>query len=141
VIARRRLNATSHCRGPSKNSPTASSCATITGRRLLTFIMRMSRGGDRRRNCSHGMRRGGLRSISPSCRNSWVSCEGLDGRDTLVVAALSLLFFRFRPPSNPHCLMRKVCPDQLLFWRILADYNVLSILGGRAKVEYTIQIV
>jgi hypothetical protein len=60
---------------------------------------------------------------------------------TLVVAALSRLFFQFRPPPNPHCLMRKVCPDQLLSWRILADHNVLSILGGRAKVIDTIQIV
>jgi hypothetical protein len=43
-----------------------SSCATITGRRSLTFIMRMSRDGARRPSCSAKMRREGSRRIPPS---------------------------------------------------------------------------
>jgi hypothetical protein len=42
---------TPHVHGPRRTARRALSCATITGRRLFTFIMRMSRDGDQRPNC------------------------------------------------------------------------------------------
>jgi hypothetical protein len=55
-------------RGPSRNNPLFSSCATPMDRRSAIFISRMSEGGDRRRSHSPAMRRGRSRSTRRSCR-------------------------------------------------------------------------
>jgi Phage integrase family len=70
-----------------------------------------------------------------------------DGVDTRTIQgylghkSIQLLLLGFWPPSDPHRLVRKICPDQFLSRFIFAHDHVLGIFGGRAKVIYEIQII
>ena len=54
----------------------ASSCGTIISSSLRMFISRMSRAGDRRRNCSRAMKRGGLAAKVAVPTSYYVACSG-----------------------------------------------------------------
>ena len=69
--------------GLSRNWTPALLSATIADSNSHMSISRMSWDGDRRRSCSRGMKREGLRSILPSCQICYCGFNDLRGRPHL----------------------------------------------------------